>query len=298
MARYGYIHCTWKQSSIKHTRQHYVCVRRSAPGFTLIELLIVIAIISLLMSILIPALRAVKRQARQVHCAANLRSLNSAVLMYALENKDRLAIKKVGMNPYQLYLGLQSELDNGHPDLRKMFYHNLDGFTRTSGPSQLMFCPAAQPEHDQVRKEISFESAASRWDNGEYTIGYYYWAANEKSYLDVIDLEWYSECDTAFRASDKPWTPIFSDPLEKHHFAPSPWPWGLASHTQSEGTAEYTFDHPLGQNNARLDGSVIFEKFVENNDWADEEGSNYFGDLEAATHIFDDEDILLLWGGM
>jgi len=218
--------------------------------------------------------------------------------MYALENKDRLTIKDVGMNPYQHYLGLQSEIDNGHPDLRKMFHHNLDGFTPTSGPSPLMFCPAARPEHDQVRKEISFELAPSRWDNGEYTIGYCYWAANEEGYLDVIELDWYSECDPAFRITDKSWTPIFSDPLEKHHFAPSPWPWGLASHTQSEGTTEYTFDHPLGQNNARLDGSVTFEKFAENDNWVDEEGSNFFGDLDAATHIYDDEEILLLWGGM
>ena len=35
---------------------------------------------------------------------------------------------------------------------------------------------------------------------------------------------------------------------------------------------------------------------TENPEWEDEEGSNFFGELDAATHIYDDEDILLLWG--
>ena len=156
----------------------------------------------------------------------------------------------------------ESEIDSGHPDLRKMFYHYLDGFDKMSGPSPLMFCPAARSQHDQIRKEISFELAAPRWDIGEYIIGYCYWAADEINYLDVIGLDWYSEVDPVFRTTAKSYTPIFSDPIEKHHFSPSPWPWGIASHTQSQGTTEYTFDHPVGQNNARLDGSVAFEKFL------------------------------------
>jgi len=46
---------------------------RKREGFTLIELLVVIAIIALLMSIMMPALSRVKKQARKVACTAQLK---------------------------------------------------------------------------------------------------------------------------------------------------------------------------------------------------------------------------------
>lgn len=58
-------------------------------GFTLIELLVVIAIIALLMSVLMPALSAVKEQAREITCRANLRQYGLAQNIYLDEYDSR-----------------------------------------------------------------------------------------------------------------------------------------------------------------------------------------------------------------
>ena len=58
-------------------------------GFTLIELLVVIAIIALLMSILMPALQRVKKQARSVACLSKLKQWGLFFSMYAEDYNSR-----------------------------------------------------------------------------------------------------------------------------------------------------------------------------------------------------------------
>jgi len=67
----------------------------SKKGFTLIELLVVIAIIALLLSILLPALQAVKDRAKDVFCMNNLNQIGKAVQIYANEY-DNLIPRNAG----------------------------------------------------------------------------------------------------------------------------------------------------------------------------------------------------------
>jgi len=59
-------------------------------AFTLIELLVVIAIIAVLMAIIMPSLRAVRDQAKRVHCVSNVKTLSLGWFMYKDENDDNL----------------------------------------------------------------------------------------------------------------------------------------------------------------------------------------------------------------
>ena len=65
-------------------------------GFTLIELLVVIAIIAILMSILMPGLRAAREQSKRVACMANLKGLGTSIAMYLMENENRLPMGRSG----------------------------------------------------------------------------------------------------------------------------------------------------------------------------------------------------------
>lgn len=65
-------------------------VKKIRNGFTLIELLVVISIIALLLSVLLPSLRAAKEAAKRVVCASRMRDIGLAGQLYMTDNSKRL----------------------------------------------------------------------------------------------------------------------------------------------------------------------------------------------------------------
>ena len=61
-------------------------------GFTLIELLVVVGVMSVLVSLLVPALAEARQQAREVLCKTNLRQLAMANIGYAGEGSGRFVV--------------------------------------------------------------------------------------------------------------------------------------------------------------------------------------------------------------
>jgi len=137
-------------------------VARFCAGFTLLELLVVIAIITLLLAVLLPALRQARQSARLVQCASNFRQVAMAVPIYADAWQDRVLIASPGYG-----YGCPSWAHNNVPGAvcdqmsPKRYWYNLAaealGYTDVANqrswaylvpqdPS-IFFCPSDEPRN-------------------------------------------------------------------------------------------------------------------------------------------------------
>src|SRR5690242_19022921 len=59
-------------------------------AFTMIELMVIIAVITILISILVPSFRSVREAMRSVQCQNNLHQISNAFFLFATDHDRRL----------------------------------------------------------------------------------------------------------------------------------------------------------------------------------------------------------------
>ena len=139
----------------------YNCRKLKTAGFTLIELLVVISIIAVLMSIMMPALAKVRKQARNVICKTNLRSWGTFYQMYSTENNGRFPVRDPSAGEW-----LFAETFPIH-------------YSDTTGPlGEMMVCPEASriPEPGNNTGPIGHEFGGT----------FYCWRLNENT-MDITE---------------------------------------------------------------------------------------------------------------
>ena len=131
---------------------------RRRQGFTLIELLVVVAIIAMLVSILMPALRRARDQAKLVVCHSNLRKIGLAIAYYAADFDGWLPGTMLGstLYPYHVYRA-------PHPEYPMAAYRLYLGETFgipvgigkwTDTAHNLAMCPAYDYFNHPVKAQI------------------------------------------------------------------------------------------------------------------------------------------------
>ncbi len=119
-------------------------------AFTLIELLVVISIISLLISILLPALAGARQAARRTTCLSNLRQWGVILFTYGQDHKDRTA--RVDTWPMYFYHG------GSHLNLGRYYAQSY-----ATDPNML-FCP------DAAQGWGSIQPSGRGWSKADFAI--------------------------------------------------------------------------------------------------------------------------------
>lgn len=182
-------------------------------GFTLIELLVVIAIIALLLSILMPALTKVKKQARAVVCMSNLKQWGMATIMYTTENNS-----KMWGDSYTEDDSLEAAGE--WIGVLKPYYQEVDEIRLC--PSARLPCEDPSPErrgsvntHWGVPGEVTSETSAGFW--GSY--GLNRWATDSGSTVSWMDSDEIKQFWGKADVKQGQDIPVFLDATH-WHFAP------------------------------------------------------------------------------
>jgi prepilin-type N-terminal cleavage/methylation domain-containing protein/prepilin-type processing-associated H-X9-DG protein len=159
-------------------------------GFTLLELLVTIAILTLLVTILLPTLDAALDYARGAECLNNLRNISVAALLYAADHED---LVPRGNRPYWFLVFLPYLRDDAaRGDFRRVRYYR---------------CPNYPDEREVVHYVVSDFGFCGELDVTGYSI-------DEATPLTSIEIPWQTIYESGW------WRPVltgFGDTMICYH---------------------------------------------------------------------------------
>jgi len=134
-------------------------------GISLIELMVTVSVISILMSILLPAFGQVRRQARRLLGMNNQREVTHGVILFAMDNDERYpeSVATIGSSWYwnwqepMMLTGYRAR----SPRLHRAMSSYLRGYIEDAG---IMYCPNAPREYKYLQQAWD---AGEEWDNPE-----------------------------------------------------------------------------------------------------------------------------------
>jgi len=131
-------------------------------GFTLIELLVVISVISVLMAILLPSLRKVRRQANAIVAANNQKEIVSATTIFASDNNERYpeSVATVGFGNNWNWSDPTKLTGNTHrsPGVHRAMSEYLRSYIPDA---RTMYCPNAPQRYKYLQQAWD---AGDAWD--------------------------------------------------------------------------------------------------------------------------------------
>ena len=129
-------------------------------GFTLVELLVVMSIISLLASIMLPAMAAARRQAKTLRGINHQKSIVESLNCFAFDNQDRYppSIATIGSRD-EWWNWLPPTTMTGYPEVVQMHYRSMSAYLYDyiDDPA-IMFCPNTSRQYPYIQQ---------MWQDGE-----------------------------------------------------------------------------------------------------------------------------------
>ena len=134
-------------------------------AFTLIELMTVIAVISVIMAILLPAVNQVRLQARTILGTNNHRQIVSAVNLFALDNDDNYPDSVATLGDQDSWNWQEPMMLTGYRARSPRLHRSMSAYLYSYiKDACILFCPNAPNEYEYLQESWN---AGDMWDNPE-----------------------------------------------------------------------------------------------------------------------------------